>query len=96
MCNLLYSICHIFVHRCIPNLWNFLLRYYLCLFSMNIFVILKSLFKFPVEKLHGSVTPITGTFWFLSAVHQQWQRQPGVGPKLLPVKGKVMVIRQCH
>lgn len=41
MCNLLYSICHLFVHRCILNSWRFLLRYYSCLFYMNIFIILK-------------------------------------------------------
>lgn len=41
MCNLLYTICHIFVHRCILNSWNFLFIYYLCLFYMNIFIILK-------------------------------------------------------
>lgn len=29
------------VHRCILSLWDSLLRYYLCLFHMTIFIILK-------------------------------------------------------
>jgi len=41
MCNLLYSICHVFVHRCSLSSCNFVLRYCLCLFYMNIFMALK-------------------------------------------------------
>lgn len=41
MCNLLYSICHVFAHRCSLSSCTFMLRYCLCVFYMNVFMALK-------------------------------------------------------
>lgn len=59
LCNLLYSTCHIFVHRYILNSWDFLLRY--SVFYRTIFIILERPYLSFLFKKPGSVIRVTDT-----------------------------------
>lgn len=77
LCNLLYSTCHIFVHRYILNSWDFLLRY--SVFYRTIFIILERSYLSFLFKKPGSVIRVTDTLG--SAISGgSLQRPPGCCP----------------
>ena len=87
MCNLLYSICHVFVHRCSLSSCNFVLRYRLCLFYMNIFMALKRSY---LNFLFANFMVL----WSMD-VHSQNRGEGNMvwSPQLLPIEAPSRAVR---
>ena len=86
MCNLLYSICHVFAHRCSLSSCTFMLRYCLCLFYVNAFMALKRSY------LNLHFTNFT-VLWSMDVQSQNHEGNMVWSPQLPPIETPSWAVR---